>query len=54
MNFQNLYDATKFLCMQTRYKQTSCKRPQLISYKWLSEDINLDKPSLLSQKYTTW
>lgn len=49
MNFQNWYDETKFLCMQTQYKQTACKRPQLISSKQLSEDINLDKPSLLSQ-----
>lgn len=54
MNFQNLYDETKFLCMQTQYKQTACKRPQLISYKQLSEDNNLDKTNLLSQKYILW
>lgn len=54
MNFQNLCDEKKLLCMQTKYKQTTCKIPQLTSYKQLSEDINLDKLSLLSQKYTLW
>lgn len=54
MNFQNLCDEKKLLCMQTKYKQTTCKIPQLTSYKQLSEDINLDKLSLLNQKYTLW
>lgn len=51
MNSQNLYDVTKYFCMLPLYKLTVCKRPQLISYKQYNEDNNLEKLSLLGQKY---
>lgn len=49
---------SEFICnkiyLHANTVQTACNIPQLINCKQLSEDINLDKLSKLSQKYTIW